>query len=215
MEEGITKIDPESVTTSQPTEDFKLDEPLNSSPVPVQAGGRPNVLRGPLLAAGITSITLVLANAWIVPTVARHQKHIDRMYQAMFDAVSSTGLLSGYTWNVWYERQKLVGATNKPLEDLQQVEAKAQALAYQMPLIFDAHIAAQWNTIVDGYCDPGGVVYPITHRNEFPALATEKEMNEKLNPLIRSTGELVAKMQHAIFEIEHSPWWRVAFFGDT
>lgn len=171
-----------------------------------------NGLIGGLVAAIVTSTALVVTNAWVVPTVARHQKRIDRMHQAMFDTAQLAGLLYGYTWNVWHERRKLVGATNKPVEDFQQVEAKAKALAFQLPLIFDIDITTQWNTIIDGYCSPNGMIYQITQREEFPVLATREKMNEKLSPLTKSAGELVTKMQRMIHEVENKPWWEVAFY---
>lgn len=163
-------------------------------------------LTGGLLAAAITSVALVTVNAWIVPTVARHQKRIDRMHQAMLDTAQSAGLLYGYTWRMWRERQAPSGlATNKPLENFLQVEAKAKALAFELPLIFDAGITTQWNAIVNGYGSPHGMSYKITQPKEFP-LPTEEEMNKTLNPLTQSAGELVTKMQDMIREIENKLW---------
>ena len=132
------------------------------------------------------------------------------MYQAMFDTAQSEGLLFGYTWNAWYEGQKISGATNKPLEDLQQVEARAEGLANQLPLIFDDQIATDWQRIIDTYQE---VLYPITHRREFPKVATEQEINKRINPLTQSAGELVARMRTMIHETENRPWWIILLSG--
>lgn len=186
--------------------------PANPPPLPHQEAHRLSPLWssiiGGLIAAFITSTTMIVTNAWIVPTVSRHQRRIDRMHQAMFDAAQFAGLLYGYTWNAWYERQRVVGATNKPVEDLQQVGARAGSLAEQLPLIFNDQVAAEWQGVVDGY---QALVYPVTHPGEFPNLSTEQQMNEQMNPLSRSAGELVAEMRRMIQEAEGRPWWRVLF----
>lgn len=215
MDKNVTSIAAGQTVADQPSVGANSAMPETSQPILSQDSRKTNVLWSGFFGALLAAVTMAGVNAWIVPTVARHHKRIDRMYQAMFDTTQSAGLLYGYTWNVWNERQRLVGATNKPLEDLQQVEAKARALAFQLPLIFDASIATNWNTIIDGYCGPNGIVYPITHREEFPILATGEKMNEKLNPLTQLAEQLVTRMQNMIREIESRPWWRVVFLGEA
>lgn len=186
--------------------------PANPPPLPHKEAHKLSPLWssiiGGLIAAFITSTAMVVTNAWIVPTVSRHQRRIDRMHQAMFDTAQFAGLLYGYTWNAWNERQRVVGATNKPVEDLQQVDAKAESLSNQLPLIFDDQVAAEWQRIIDGY---QAIVYPITHPREFPNLPTEQQMNEQMNPLSQSAGELVTRIRLMIQEAENRPWWRVLF----
>lgn len=208
MNIATTELDTEQVITKPPAVEVKVG-PSEVNPPPLSSQGvrkgdlLPSSIIGGLIAAFITSTAMVVTHAWIVPTVARHQKRIDRMYQAMFDADQSARLLYGYTWNIWYERQRTSGATNKPLEDLQQSSAKAASLTRQLSLIFGDQLAGQWNVIVDGYRDIG---YPITHPGEFPTLATEKAMNDTLNPLTQSAGEILTRMQQMIHEMEHRLW---------
>jgi len=171
---------------------------------------RSNGLISGLVAAAITSTTLVVVNAWVVPTVARHQKRIDRMFQAMFDVGPLANLIEVRTWNIWYERQR-EDATNKPLEDLQQAQAQADSLASQLPVIFDDSVAEQWTHIVRGYWE---VAYPITHPREYPKLMTEKEMNDKLNTLKQPVNELVGRMHTIVVEVEGKPWWEILLSDD-
>ena len=210
-------LDTEQVITKPSAVEGGVEQPEANPPSSKQevrqASPLSSSIIGALIAAFITSTMMVVTNAWIVPTVARHQKRIDRMHQAMFDTAQSAGLLYGYTWRMWRERQIPVGATNKPLEDFQQVEAKAKALAFQLPLIFGTDITTQWNAIVNGYGSPDGMSYKITQPKEFPILPTEEKMNETLNPLAQSAGELVTRMQNMIREVENRPWWRVLFLA--
>ena len=213
MNTSTGDLDTEQALTKPPAVEGVVEQPkANLPPSSKQEVRKASVLSssiiGGLIAAAITSTTMVVTNAWIVPTVSRHQRRIDRMHQAMFDAAQFAGLLYGYTWNAWYERQRMVGATNKPVEDLQQVDARAGSLSNQLPLIFDDQVAAEWQGIIDGY---QALVYPITHSSEFPNLSTEQKMNEQMNPLSRSAGELVIRMRLMIQEAEKRPWWRVLF----
>ncbi len=198
------------VATEQPAPVSTQTKAAPDPTLPPTAGRRPSGVfekfGGPLLAAAITSITVVVAHSWIVPTVARHQRRIDRMYQAMFDAEQSVRLLYGYAWNVWNERRRGAGATNAPLEDFQEAEAKAASLTLQLALIFGDDIAADWERVVRGYHD---VAYPITHPGEFPVEPTKPEMNERLNPLSQRAGDVTRRIQAVIRETEGRPWWRV------
>ncbi len=213
MNSATDALDTEQVITKPPAAEGNVEQPrTNPPPSPNQEARKVSVLSssiiGGLIAAFITSLTMVVTNAWIVPTVACHQRRVDRMYQAMFDAAQFAGLLYGYTWNAWNERQRVVGASNKPVEDLQQVEARAESLSNQLPLIFDDQVAAEWQRIIDGY---QALVYPITHPSEFPNLSTAQQMNEQMNPLSRSAEELVTRMRRMTQEAEDRPWWRVLF----
>ncbi len=213
MNTATSDLDTEKGITKPPAVEVNVERPVashspSSDQVVRKANALSNSIIGGLVAAFITSTTMVVTNAWVVPTVARHQRRIDRMHQAMFDVAQFAGLLGGYTWNAWYERQKVGGATNKSVEDLQQVGARAGSLAEQLPLIFDDRIAAEWQRIVDTY---RAIAYPIIHPKEFPNLPTEQKMNEEINPLNQSAEELVTRMRIMIREAENSPWWRVLF----
>ncbi|MDP3722256.1 MAG: hypothetical protein Q8R91_02000 [Candidatus Omnitrophota bacterium] len=213
MNATTADLNTEQVITRLPAVEGNVEQPpANPPPLPNQEARKLSPLWssiiGGLIAAFITSTTMVVTNAWVVPTVARHQRRVDRMYQAMFGAAQFAGLLGGYTWNAWYERQRVVGATNKPVEDLQQVGARAGSLAEQLPLIFDDQVATEWQRIVDTYRT---VAYPLIHPKEFPNLPTEQKMNEEINPLNQSANELVTRMRLIIQEAESRPWWRVLF----
>jgi len=106
-----------------------------------------NGLIGSLLAATITAAVLVFVNAWIVPTVSRHQKQIDRMQEAMSEASRLASLLYGSTWNVWHEVQRPNDRTNKPLEDLQNVMAASNGLGIRLSVVFNERVAEEWGVI--------------------------------------------------------------------
>ena len=95
-------LETEQVITKPPTAEGNVEQPeavvpSSSTQRVHKANALSSSIIGGLIAAFITSTTMVVTNAWVVPTVARHQRRIDRMHQAMFDAAQFAGLLGGYT----------------------------------------------------------------------------------------------------------------------
>ena len=127
------------------------------------------------------------------------------MHQILSETGKFATLIEGYTWNVWYARKLNIG-TEKHITDLQQVQASAKGLQLQLPLAFDDRVAERMKAILKSYWE---ITYPITHSDEFPTLATMEEMNNKLNLVIASSGELTNMMQQAISKTEVASWWDI------
>ena len=186
-------------------------EPAVSSPLTSQPSNAKTAFWGrfnwPFLGAILGSLVTATALVFVNINVARYQKRLDRMYQILSETGKLADLLEGYTWNVWYARKLNVG-TDRHVTDLQQIEAGAKGLKLQLPLVFDDRLAERMEGILKSYWE---VTYPITHSDEFPALATTEEMNNKLNPVIASSGELTRTMQEAISNTETASWWDILF----
>ncbi len=161
-----------------------------------------------LLAASLTSMAVVLVNLLLVPTVTRHQKRIDRMHQALLDTTQTAGLLYGYTWRIWRERRSPAGTgTNQAVEEFMRLEAKAKALAFELPLIFKTDVADKWSAIIEGYGSPNGMSYKLTQPNDFPVLPEEPEMVAATGQLEEAASGFIREIQRATREEEK--WWRL------
>ncbi len=153
----------------------------------------------PLLSAVIGGCILIAVNAWAVPMITRHQKRVDRMYQAMFDADESARLLDDCAWNVWNRHEGRGQDTEGAFKEWRPLQAKAENLTNHLALTFNDSIATEWQSLVEKYVN---LVRPIAHPEEIGSIPTRQKMDENTNLLRQSAGNLVRKMQQAIRKTE-------------